>query len=194
MRILLLNGPPRSGKDTLGRFVADLLTARGYNAQVFKFATTLKNATHRLYGLQDVSTEAFDDCKDEPSPRFLGVTPRQAYIAVSEKLFKPLHGEEVFGKLLAQDVRRWLACSSDDGRQNVAIVTDSGFVPEAETLIGAFVGRPTLVRIHRTGCDFKSDSRNWVALPGVLSSDVKNDGSIEDLRKVAEHVAGMVIR
>jgi len=44
MKILLLNGPPRSGKDALGAMIADIAGAR-----VAKFATELKEMIRGYY-------------------------------------------------------------------------------------------------------------------------------------------------
>ena len=55
MKILLINGPPRSGKDALGIEVCRRVfrAASGWHAQRRKFATALKEMTHRLYDITD---------------------------------------------------------------------------------------------------------------------------------------------
>ena len=125
MKLLLVNGPPRSGKDTVGEIVLDL-----YGATVVKFSAILKNQTHALYGLtgeggKPLHHSHFENCKDTALEAFMGLTPRQAYIEVSERYMKPVHGIDIYGKLLAQSIA---------GERGVVAVTDSGFVEEAQRL------------------------------------------------------------
>ncbi len=180
-KIILLNGPPRCGKDFAGGILWDILP----DAQVNKFAAQLKVRTHALYLKFDRHGLAFlhdhyEDCKDMPHPDFEGATPREAYIAFSEQYVKPLHGEAQFG--------RWLLDQIQDTPYETHIITDSGFVPEAKVLIEAFDAENiTLVRIHREGCGFSSDSRSYLELP-VKTIDIVNagDASFSDL--LLEHI------
>lgn len=169
MKIILLNGPPRSGKDYAGR----ALRAKVVNSYIFKMARQLKERTHALYGLGEDGVcyphDWYENVKDKPLEDFLGITPRGAYIAVSEMLMKPLHGEDIFGRWLCDDI----ATSGVD----LALVTDAGFQLECETVIERFgADNVTLVRIHRDGCDFSSDSRSYIELDGVQCHDITNDG------------------
>ncbi len=179
MKLLLINGPPRSGKDTVGEIVRELC-----GATVVKFAAVLKNMTHALYGLVDgdgrpLPHGAFEEVKDEPNEAFMGLTPRRAYIEVSERYMKPVHGIDIYGKLLAQSIT---------GERGVVVVTDSGFVEEALRLaIETMPGEMLIFQIKRPGRTFKGDSRGWVRDVGEDQFyRITNDGSIPDLqRKVA---------
>ena len=107
MKIFLLNGPPRSGKDAAGKILLSMLD----NACIMKFAEPVKLSAHAVLRMLKGSGtvplgEAFDLCKDEPSPYFRGLTPREVYIAVSENLCKPLFGKDIFGKLMAEQVEK----------------------------------------------------------------------------------------
>ena len=179
MKIVFLNGPPRSGKDYAGRAILSLCP----EAQTAKFAGILKERTHGLYGIyqngRPVPHDWFEDRKDEPAEEFLGLTPRHAYIAVSEGYMKPKHGEAVFGSLLVQELRSRSA--------PLIAITDSGFVQEAEKVVEHFGAEHCrLVQIHRKECSFKHDSRGYVDLShmGVSPIVIHNDGTsgfIEDL-------------
>ena len=180
--VLLVNGPPRSGKDTLGQIVADLVT----DAQVVKMAHALKVGTHCLFRAMandltpvtlahSMQDDLFEDAKESPMPMFMDLTPREAYIAVSERLFKPLFGEEVFGMILADNMKRQPGVP-------LWVVTDSGFAPEAQPIIRTFgADNCTLVRMHRDGCDFAADSRSYIELPDVHTIDLHNNGALKDL-------------
>lgn len=157
MRIILLNGPPRSGKDFGAEYLQDKL--RGAHA---KFADDIKERTHDLYGLRGWggkprSADYFEEFKDEPLDEFLGATPRQAYISVGES-FKKLHGQGIWGKLLVKDIR---GLPSD----KTIVISDSGFVEEALELVKEFgADNILLVRISREGYDFSNDSRSYIDL------------------------------
>ncbi len=85
-KIILVNGPPRSGKDTIGQLLCQRLPL-----VLDKFARKLKEAAHALYGMPELPHDHFEACKDTPLEQFFGKSPRQVYIAVSETYFKPLH-------------------------------------------------------------------------------------------------------
>lgn len=183
-RIVLLNGPPRCGKDTAGQILRE-----EFGAVPQKFAHALKVGTHALFAamLGDLADDAggdpchddayYEDRKEEPMPEFLGLTPRQAYIAVSEVLMKPTFDRQVFGRILADRI------AHSGTAHPIHVVTDSGFEPEGMVLVDRFGAHNcTLVRLHRPGCDFSGDSRSYIDLPGVRTLDVQNDGTVDNLR------------
>lgn len=175
MKVIFFNGPPRSGKDYAGDVLRSLCPA----ARVVKFAGVLKERTHGLYGIcrggRVVPHDYFEERKDERMDEFMGLTPRQAYIAVSEDFMKPRHGQAVFGELLAKELSQaaYDACP-------VVAVTDSGFVEEAATIV-QHVGpkQCRLVQIEKPGCSFQGDSRGYIDLTpmGVPTSRIRNDGT-----------------
>jgi hypothetical protein len=188
--VVFLNGPPRSGKDTAGRIITDAVPG----ARAVKFAHALKVATHALFaGLQGRQVDlgrygygvgnfhelheddVYEFCKGDPRPEFYGKTPREAYIAVSELLCKPLFGKQFFGGVLADEIRR-------DPDVPMWVITDSGFADEAQPIIDT-VGREncTLVRLHRDGCTFAGDSRGYVDLDVPAKFDIQNNASRPEL-------------
>lgn len=102
---------------------------------------------------------------------------REAMIYVSEVICKPRFGKDYFGKARAASIRE---------RE---IITDGscGFVEELPPLIDK-LGQENilLLRIHRNGCTFEGDSRDWIP-DGVITNtiDVWNNGSeLEYLERV----------
>lgn len=163
MRIVLLNGPPRSGKDT----VAKALTAEGYAH--LSLARILKERAHALFGLK-VPFDFFEDRKDEPASEFGGMTPRQVYIDVSEKIVKPAMGKDIWARWLRQQIDGFLA---DGVRPEVGwAVSDLGFPYEVPPLVAGF--DPLIVQVHRLGTSFKNDSREYVAYAGVPTLELNN--------------------
>lgn len=168
LKIILVNGPPRAGKDCIGSILR-----YHFHAKVDKFARRLKEMSFELYGLHNLKHDAFEDVKDEPQELLHGKTWREVWIALSETYFKPLHGIDIFGRLLWQDIR---------GEHGIVVITDSGFEPEAEVLVEAIgPNNIRLIRVHRDGCDFSSDSRSHIDLFGVQAVDINNNGQISDL-------------
>ena len=179
-RIIFVNGPPRSGKDTAGELLCDFVTG----AVAYKFARVLKIGTHALfdairnrlaYPLDCLIDDNYEAVKDDPQPEFFAKTPRQAYIAVSETLLKPMFGEQFFGEILRDQILR--------DEPECAVITDSGFLPEAVPIIEQFgVENCALIWMRRDGCDFSSDSRSYLEIPSILPYDIANNGTIRQLR------------
>tara|TARA_R110002153_G_scaffold9324_3_gene38609 strand:+ start:674 stop:1237 length:564 start_codon:yes stop_codon:yes gene_type:complete len=169
MQIILLNGPPGCGKDYAGAILEEGIE----RSTQMKLATEVKNMTHRAYGLGDIEADHYEDHKDVGISDFRGVSPRSAYIQMSECFMKPLHGDRIFGHILKAQI---LFHST---RFSTVIVTDSGFRKEAEVLVAEFGALDVLlVRIHLDGYDFASDSRSYLDLSdlGVQCLDIQNDG------------------
>jgi hypothetical protein len=182
-RAVFLNGPPRSGKDTLARLIVEALAP---DAIHLKMAEPLKRATHLAFAALSGATfcpspDHFEDCKDEPNTFFLQTTPRQAYIAFSEGMLKPLLGKGVFGHLAIKALQ--------DITQPYLVYSDCGFYDELVPLtkhIGYHNCR--LVRLHRPGLDFRGDSRSYVKQGLIESVVVNNFGTIEDLQVEAQRL------
>lgn len=172
MRILLINGPPRSGKDSIAQALAGLIPNSGRQSSAY----ILKQRTHKLYGLTQ-GPLFFENHKDEPRSEFLGLTPRQAYIGVSETYFKPMHGDDIFGQFMQQEL------DQSRGEADLWFISDSGFEAETRVLVDWLPeGDVALVRMHRDGCDFGEDSRGYITGNGLKSIDIENNGTIFEAR------------
>lgn len=184
--LVLLNGPPRSGKNTVGQ----LLVSRGWVPM--SFAKALKEMTHRAYGLGELRHDFYDDVKDVASKDFRGVTPRQAYIAMSEKFVKPLHGSDYFGRVLAEAMRKYDEAKGDYS----VVVTDTGFGDEAMKVVETRQ-KSWLVRIVRPGYNFKNDSRDYINPCLFTANNVKqftlvNDSDIDTLESRVNDMVRMI--
>jgi len=161
--LILLNGPPRSGKDTAGRWLSQWL-----NLPLVKLTAPLDRAVVAFFNL-DPQRWAYlrEEGKDCPAPELQGLTPRQVLIALGERWAKPLFGQDIFGRLAP----KW------------GVVTDLGFRAEAEALVQP--GRTFLVRVYRPGCSFANDSRSYVDLSdlGVPTYHLENKGTLEAYRQ-----------
>ena len=95
MRVIILNGPPNIGKDTLGNNVQQLI---GWPRMEFKEALYRETASY--YGVDLVTFAMLASgrtTKEVPMPTLGGLSPRQAMIHVSEEVIKPKFGKQFFG-------------------------------------------------------------------------------------------------
>jgi hypothetical protein len=167
MKIIFINGAPRSGKDSAGLMMKKELPGTWHLA---KLSAGMKERCHAAYGMH-AAHDTFEEVKDQKLDCFLGLSPREAYIHFSETWMKPVHGDDVFGQFMAQQLS--LMGPEVDG----VLITDSGFACEAEPIVRAF-GKDacTLIRLHRHGFTFEGDSRSLIDLCplGVSTYDVKS--------------------
>lgn len=184
MRIILLNGPARSGKTT----AAKMLSAVIPECATIGFSYHLKVMVHTVYLGRTgaaLDPDAFDGCKGEPQEVLSGMSWRQAYIHYSEKVIKPLHGEDWFGE---QFVRSAHASGAD-----FVIAPDSGFVPEVSCAVREFgAANVRLVRIYKDGCSFAGDSRDYISMKhlGVVENEITNvHGQPQIMRDKMERLA-----
>jgi hypothetical protein len=157
------------------------------NSAEVRFAEPVKMSAHAMMRMMRGEgvvplCEAYNEFKDEPHPDFFGQKPRSVYIAVSEILCKPLFGEDIFGVLLVEQIKK----KQLEGVENF-IIPDSGFQAEAEVLRAAFGNQVYVVSLHRNGTCYSNDSRGRIHLDGCLHYEVRNNGTLGDLRvRVAE--------
>lgn len=156
MKVVCLNGPPRSGKDTIGEMFKSMTDL---DVKVLKFAEPVKMAAHATISLLSgdsyvKSMEHYNDCKDEPHADFFQATPRDAYISMSEDYCKNLFGDDVFGVAMVRRI------SGLDPKPDIVVITDCGFQEEVDVLKTAYDCR--IVQVTRDGCDFENDSRGWL--------------------------------
>lgn len=172
MTLYLLNGPPRSGKDTAAGLLA-ALAGREATAH-FKLATALKERTHAMYGLvHPVSGRPFEAghyeaVKDEPSADFLGLTPRRAYIEAHERYWKPVHGPRILGELLVAAIER-----SPFGNAENLVVSDAGDDEQCMPLV-ELCGPENTVIIHLSRPGTQWDNRRPFTIPGVRTVAIEN--------------------
>lgn len=168
---MVLNGPKSSGKDTTAGILLSLL---GASVSYMKMSDPVKNGTHKLHGL-DVPTDFFENTKDVPLEVFHGATPREAYIAYSERLHK-LHGPTVLTDILLNRL------SNLAPTQKLALV-DAGIPEEVRPILAAdTVTNSCVIRIHRPGKTFAGDIRSYLDHPEGRNVDLYNNGSTENLR------------
>lgn len=174
---ILLNGPPRAGKDTAVNALVEMF---GAEAEVFKFTRPVKDITHARYGL-DCPHDAFEATKDTALPEFGGLTPREAYIETSASL-KAERGDDAVRNLFVEAVMASPA--------RIILNPDVGDDLEAESVAAALgVDNVLVLRIHRDGHDFSKDCRSFVTSARLNILDVRNEGAQEDYQRSVQEIA-----
>lgn len=155
-KIIILNGPPRCGKDTAYNF---LKKSWPTVFDKIKFATPLKDACHMLVGAETFHEDDFELTKDEPTDFFFGASPREFYIDIAEYV-KRRYTQEFFGYVFLRRFR-W---KGYEHTGNIYVISDCGFKEELLPL-KQFFGEENmaLIRIHREGKGFEGDSRGYIS-------------------------------
>lgn len=180
--VIVLNGPARSGKDTIADAVVAALFDSPTPAVKVKFAGSLKDGVAGFMGLTDPERQFFFEtmAKDVVSPRFFDTTPRQVLISFSEDWVKPNFGKQTFGEILGHRIKSPLYAN-----YQVFVVSDGGFNEEVvglrEVLGEGYDVR--VVHLCREGTSFTGDSRGWIENP--FATVYNNDTPEEVARRVA---------
>lgn len=171
MKVVFLNGPPRSGKDT----GAEALRVR-LGARVMKFASPIEEVVKGFFGLELWEYNRFREKEKEvPQPRLLDHSMRKVMISVSEDWAKPTFGPDVFGRLAAGKL---LKLKEETPGTPLVVFSDCGFAPEVRAVAHA-VGAENcfLIRLGREGCSYAGDSRGYVFLEELESVRLINSGT-----------------
>lgn len=156
--IIVLNGPPGVGKDTLGAYIQN---QSGESIKTLSFKAPMFDIAKSMLGANDYDrflVKYNDRDQKETAQHFLGgKSPREFMIYISENCVKPVLGAAKFGNLFAEAASRY----------GSVVCTDGGFTDEIMSLVdyGHVV---KLVRLHREGYTFDGDSRNYVYLPDYV--------------------------
>lgn len=174
--VVIVNGPPRSGKDT----IAEYLSSR-YGFVVKSFKDALYDETAKRYSVtRDWILNGYEDNKDLPHDELGGKTKREALIDTSENEIKVKHGSDFFGQRAAE------SCLNDKSNANI-VFPDGGF--EEEVVPVSWVSkRIFLIRIYRPGKTFDGDSRSYLSGDNFqYVYDVHNGGTLDELYQKVDH-------
>lgn len=186
MKLIMINGAPYSGKDT----VANHLMERS-NVYRARFKDPLYEALSLFYGLPLKEVEDLcnspKEIKDSPHPKFNGKSPRGALIHMSEDVMKPNFGLDIVSKLTAKKIQCLELGRDYFDSELVVVMPDCGFpneVEELQAMLGLDRSDIFLIRIEREGCSFEGDSRTYVPNPDLV---IFNNSSLVDLYAVVNY-------
>lgn len=162
MKVLILNGPPGCGKDTL----AELLKRHGYAVASFKrpmfdIAIAMSGMSREQF-MYEYNDRAM---KEHPQPHLAGKSYREFMIHISEDVMKSLFGDSIFGERAAE------TCYAAAAEGFNVVFADGGFVDEVMAICEAGYD-VTVVRLHRDGYTFNGDSRKYIYHPDVKTIDI----------------------
>lgn len=196
MKAIFLNGPPRSGKDTLGGLISRYIEKNSMWAepQTAEFKAPLLETLSNMFDDYRIwCGKEYDEKKDEPNDKLFGHTPRELMIWLGEEVIKPKFGKNFFGKIMLYNMDR--NYYHREGIESVFIFTDSGFRDEVMEVINHLGAENCLmVCLLRDGCDFEKDSRGWLLDLPVETLRIENKGTIKDLSKVAEEISQIILK
>lgn len=193
MYIVVFNGPPYSGKDTLSGFFRDYVEKLHHvPMKEESLSNPLRSIAYAMVGLsypsKDVSYDSFKAITFNIGGK--PVTGRQLMIDASERFLKQCYGQRVMADLLIERNREFGIF--DPG---LLLIRDGGFQVEVNPLI-EWVGRDQVmvVRVERPACDFSQDSREWVYHPDEkMNMTVFNDSDLSNLQTEAGRLYGRLV-
>jgi hypothetical protein len=165
-KLIIFNGPPRSGKDTAAHAVWRALE----NAKIIRMSAPLKDGLRTIFNMTDDEAAWLEQYKEKASGVLNGLSWRDAQISMSEEWLKRVFGRDVFGRIFTRKMQ--LTYGAD-----VIINSDAGFDYEwVEPLRLIKPINTLLVKLHRPGFDYSGDSRSYIELPNVRTVWVHNTG------------------
>jgi hypothetical protein len=182
-QILLFNGPPASGKDTAVDYLHE--HSGGWKeVHKLKFADPIDRGIQGMLSLSSGYTHRWNKLRHDPDLKnteaFLntsGKTAREIMVGFSEQFAKPLLGQGIFGQLAAKRIPE----PRNYYHPTLYLISDCGFQVEYNTFTRLVADRAKvhLINIHRDGCTFANDSREYVQ-PNPLTKShhtITNNGS-----------------
>lgn len=156
--VVVFNGPPHSGKDTLANCLHQRLRKAGISSRRKALSLPMRLVVYELLGISDrYNEEHYAANKDEV--QWTGKTIRQMMIKLSEEWVKPAYGKQFWTDRAFQ---------AKDSAQ-VLIFSDGGFREEIDRMLD-LVGEENLllVQIERLGTDWSKDSRGYLTAPNMF--------------------------
>lgn len=181
IKVIFVNGPPRSGKDTVAGFIRQWVKGRAVN--ISKFTAVMDKILNPLISGMGYNYATVRE-NEKDKGRFgdnWDVSMRTVLITLSENFVKPCFGIGAFGMFAAIETKASLAGG------DLVVFSDSGFKPELETFLKHSGIDPKtealMIQTYREGCSFDVDSRGYVdptdlGIPLIL---IENNGTLAEL-------------
>jgi len=181
-KVVVFNGPPGSGKDTLGKFIMGATQAKHmeFKRHLIKLALMISGVSSSDWDFW------YREDKEQPHNDLGGHSCRSFLIMVSEEMIKPHMGSDYFGLAAATELDMYLPGHG-------VVFTDSGFSAELQCVVNvAGADNVIVVQLVRDGTDFSKDSRTYLSpgdFPEVTFLAQNNNGPAEE---VAAELMGLL--
>lgn len=188
MYVVVFNGPPRSGKDTVAQMLVEHMDSRIVKpVRQSSLSWPLRVLAYAMTSFKgEYDGPDYERFKLTRFPQFGDRLGRELMIDVSERFLKQCYGQTIMAHM-------FLARNAEFPGLN--LIRDGGFQVEISTLIRAYGPRNVyVVQVVREDCDFNNDSREWVFHPNSsCHMQLYNNGTLDDLRTEAGRIYGRLI-
>ncbi|KKN03634.1 hypothetical protein LCGC14_1105620 [marine sediment metagenome] len=166
--IILLNGPPNSGKDTAANFIVKILPQVNHA----KLSRPLKAAVINIFDLSSGTLRFFNEDSDLESPFLFGDTYRK----VQTDLFHHLeaqYGPDILARMFIRYAKKNIAAK-------YIVLSDCGRTVEAQALVDHFgKAEVILIQLTRRGCNFGNDIREYAKINCDKRACIDNNHDLE---------------
>lgn len=170
VRIIILTGPPGSGKNTLAD--ALLQSSDSCNVHIKEYSDVLYAALNCLFGNDMIDCSQMKASKDAPFNKIFDYVPREELIALSEHFTKYRYGQMHFGLVMA---KRIIESMTDWHEDKSMTIMPGGFEKETEALAKIFGAENICtIQLIRDNCDFLFDSRGYLSEDFLLNLGIMN--------------------
>ena len=172
--IILLNGPPGSGKDMAATYFKKDIP----NAVECKMSKPLKAAFRAMFNFGDIQSRTMlNEMKDHPHESLNEYTPRRVQIELYSWM-EERFGNDILAQAFIREVEKTPA--------NYIIVTDGGMQAEDDCVVNHF-GRDNVkcIQLSRPGCSFDNDSRHYLDCDalGIDMLRISNEHELDIYRR-----------
>ncbi len=183
-KIIAFGHQKNTGKDTAAKFLNTILriTAPHLIIKHVSFAAKLKDICFQLYGWASLKRGIYYEThyqqKETPLPLLNGLTPRDLWIGVGNKL-RELYSDT------------WIDYALKGVNADIIIISDLRFENEALALQEV---NAQLIKIIRSGTELGTDAAETSLLTWTeWDTEIYNDGPLDDLNMAMEILAGQIL-
>jgi hypothetical protein len=159
MKVLILNGPPGCGKDTIAKLLCEMAPVLQGEFKELLYEETAKLLSSIVWSVdtganlvtaQEVR-EQNEDRETKEEPLLGGLSVRRWLQITSEMVVKKDRGQDYFGVASAD---LWHSKCTDH------VISDGGFIEEVNAVVNRFGAQNVdVIRLHRDGFEFGTDTR-----------------------------------
>jgi len=158
MKVLILNGPPGIGKDTLANMLCEVAPVIRGEFKHFLYVEAAEWIQEHVKSAENITTaivKARNENRElKELPWFLELSVRRILQIVSEEVVKPAMGKDYFGRVAAE---YWY------GKYIHHVISDGGFSEEVNAVCDKFgAENVTVIRLKAPGFTFETDSRKYL--------------------------------